>query len=407
MRPCRICQGQNLVHFLSLGNQPHCNRFLRRDQLQEREPVYPLDLYSCPDCALVQLSHAVPREVMFLDHPYVSGTTRTLCDHFHQLADEIVRRYSLDNGSLVVDIGSNDGTWLQGFRRHGVRVLGVEPARKIARIAIGAGIETVEAFFGRECAARIIRERGKARAITAAGVFFHIDDLDDFVGGVDALLADDGVFVVQAMYLLDILQRTAFDAVYHEHIEYYSLKPLVTLFNRFGLEIVDVFRKDIHGGSFILHVMRKGRTTPRPSVGELLCVEREQKVYEVDTHRAFARRVEMIRDGLVSLLRRLRLEGKRIVAYGAPARGNTLLNYCRIGPDLIEYASEKNELKVGLCTPGMRIPVRSEAEARANPPDFYLVLAWNFFEEFLKKEQDYIRRGGKFILPIPEPRVVP
>ncbi|MBI2900391.1 MAG: class I SAM-dependent methyltransferase [Planctomycetes bacterium] len=405
MRPCRICGGRSLETFLSLGDQPHCNRFLRADQLRDPEPAWPLDLCFCPDCALVQLGTTVDREIMFLDHPYVSGTTRTLPEHFRALAADIARRYSLGPDSLVVDVGSNDGTFLQGFRKLGARTLGVEPARKIAEIARAGGIETVEAFFGRDSAARIVASHGRARTITAAGVFFHIDDLDDFLDGVTELLEEDGVFIVQAMYLVDILDRTAFDAVYHEHLEYYSLHPLVKLFGRHGLEIVDVARKDIHGGSFILHAVREGRATA--SVREILALERGRGILSIATYREFAARVARIRTDLVGLLRRLKGEGKRIAAYGAPARGNTLLNYCGIGPDLIDYAAEKNDLKVGLYTPGMRIPVRHESEARADPPDCFLVLAWNFFDEFLKKEEEFVRGGGRFILPVPEPRIVP
>jgi SAM-dependent methyltransferase len=403
---CRICAGTDLEPFLSLGVQPHCNSFLHAEQLSAPEPVYPLDAYFCRDCALVQLGHAVSRETMFADHPYVSGTTATLTSHFHDLAARLCRQHALGPGALVVDIGSNDGTWLQGFRQCRVHTLGVEPAKTIADIAERSGIETVRAFFGRETAEAIVATHGRADLVTAAGVFFHVDDLDDFMQGVTTLLQPGGAFVVQAMYLLDIVEKTAFDAIYHEHLCYYSLAPLVRLFARYGLAIARAERSSIHGGSFVIEVMRRTEDEPAPQVAALLDCEAEAGLYRLETFRAFGRRTRHIREALTVLLANLRKDGRRIAAYGASARGNTLLNYCGIGPDTIEYAVEKNPLKVGFYTPGSRIPVISEAEAATRVPDYFLVLPWNFLDEFLRKEQPYRARGGKFIVPVPEPRIV-
>lgn len=402
---CRICESRDLHRFLDLGEQPHCNSFLTADEITADEPVYPLDTLFCADCGLVQLSYAVSRETMFADHPYVSGTTATLPAHFRRLSQRITERYALDGDALVVDIGSNDGTWLKAFKGLGTKVLGVEAAAKIAALAEEQGVPTKVAFFGEETARCVREEHGAARVITAAGVFFHIDDLHDFVAGVEALLSDDGVFVVQAMYLRDIVERTAFDAIYHEHIEYYTLKPLTVLFDRYGLEIVDVERIDIHGGSFVIQVRRKGAGDPSPAVAATLAEEDRDGFYELATYERFAERVERVRDDLLDLLHELKDDGRRLAAYGAPARGNTLLNYCRIGPDLLEYASEKNPLKFGLYTPGMHIPVIDEAQA--DPPDAYLLLAWNFGEELLAKEQAYRDGGGRFVLPLPpDPHIV-
>jgi len=403
---CRICKGERLHEFLSLGPQPHCNNFLTAEQLDGKEPFYPLDVFFCETCALVQLGYAVPRETMFLNHPYVSGTTATLTRHFEALAGRIFRRYHLTSRSLVVDIGSNDGTWLKAFRRLGTRTLGVEPAERIAKLAVDSGIETELSFFGHDVAARIAAERGKADVITAAGVFFHVDDLDDFVAGVDALLAEDGVFVVQAMYLHDIVERSAFDSIYHEHLCYYSLGPLTKLFERFGMAIVDIERIDIHGGSFVIYVERAARARPEPTVDETLRHEEAAGLYSLDTYRRFAARTHDVREKLVRLLHEVKERGGSMAAYGAPARGNTLLNFCKIGPDILDYATEKNPFKFGLYTPGMHIPVVPEESARETPPDYYLVLAWNFFDEFVEKEREFRERGGRFVLPLPEPRVV-
>jgi SAM-dependent methyltransferase len=403
---CRICKGANLHRFLSLGDQPHCNRFLRKEELGRQEPSYPLDVYFCEDCGLVQLGYVVPPEVMFRDYPYVSGTTVTLGRHFHQLSRDIVEKFSLAAGSRIVDIGSNDGTFLRGFQKQGMHVLGVDPAINIARMANEAGIETIPDFFGRRVAEEIVREWGNADVITAAGVFYHIPDLDDVVEGVRVLLSDDGVFVVQANYLLDMLEKNSFDNIYHEHLHYYSLKPLIALFQRFDMEVFDVGRNSIHGGSLVIHVRKGIAGAPSKSVDALLAHETQRGVYALDTYRYFAVQVRRIRDELLAILGDLRAKGKRIAAYGAPAKGNTMLNYCRIGPDLVEYAVEKNPLKAGLFTPGMHIPVISEEDAWQNHPDYYLILPWNFLDEFLEKEKVFRERGGRFIVPIPEPHIV-
>ncbi len=403
---CRICKGQDLHKFLSLGDQPHCNRFLKGEELNTKEPFYPLDMYFCQDCDLVQLGYVVPPEVMFRDYPYVSGTTVTLTRHFHQLARDIVERFDLTAGSRIVDIGSNDGTFLRGFKKQGMRVLGVDPAINIAKMANEAGIETIPDFFGRSVAEQIVRERGHADVITAAGVFYHIPDLDDVVEAVRVLLNDDGVFVVQANYLLDMLEKNSFDNIYHEHLHYYSLKPLTVLFRRFDMEVFYAERNSIHGGSIVVYV-RKGITrAPKKSVDALLALEAERGLYKLDTYHQFAVRVGRIREELLAILEDFKAKGKRIAAYGAPAKGNTMLNYCRIGPDLLEYAVEKNLLKAGLFTPGMHIPIISEEEARDKQPDYYLMLPWNFLDEFLEKEKSFRERGGRFIVPIPAPHVV-
>jgi hypothetical protein len=354
----------------------------------------------------VQLGYVVPPEVMFRNYLYVSGTTVTLTSHFHQLARDIVERFNLAAGSGIVDIGSNDGTFLRGFKNLGMRVLGIDPAINIAKMANEAGIETIPDFFGRRVAERIVGEKGMAKVITAAGVFYHIPDLNDVVEGVRALLSDDGVFVVQANYLVDMLEKNSFDSIYHEHLHYYSLKPLTVLFRRFDMEVFRAERNSIHGGSIIVYV-RKGITrAPKETVDALLALEAERGLYELETYHQFAIQVGRIREKLVAILEDLKTKGKRIAAYGAPAKGNTMLNYCRIGPDLLEYAVEKNPLKAGLFTPGMHIPVISEEEARKNQPDYYLVLPWNFLDEFLQKEKSFRERGGRFIVPIPEPYII-
>lgn len=406
MPSCRICKGSRLTRFLSLGEHPPPNRFLREEELNQPEPLCPADLYFCSDCALVQMIDVVPPEVMFKDHPYVSGTTATLTQHFQTIARELIERFNVPSSGLVVDIGSNDGTFLKGLKPFPVRVLGVEPATKIANLARDAGIDTITEFFSSKVGADIRANYGPAKIINAAGVFFHVDNLDDFVLGVRNLLADDGVFVVQAIYLVDMIERNSFDNVYHEHLCHYSIKPLEVLFERFGMEIFDVRRAVIHGGSIIAYIGKERRFQRSANTDRLKAEEQQKGLHDIKRFVDFSAKAAQIKQELVTILRDLKSQGKRIAAYGAPAKGNTLLNYCKIGRDILDYATEKNKLKWGLYTPGMHIPVIPEQDAWSNPPDYYLMLAWNFLDELLAKEEDYRARGGKFIVPIPEPRVI-
>lgn len=403
---CRICKGDRLTKFLSLGDQPHCNSFLRPDQINQPEPTWPLELLYCADCHLVQLSCVVDPEIMFRSYVYVSGTTTTLREHFRQTASDLVTEFQLEPGTLVVDIGSNDGTFLRGFKDLGMRVLGVDPAANVAKFANDQGLQTLNDYFGERIARQIRMEHGPAKLMTAAGVFFHIDDMDDVCRGVYDLLDDRGVFHVQAIYLGGMLDQTSFDNVYHEHVSYYTLRPLMHLLNRFGLTVFDVGHSPIHGGSLMVYVCHKGAYPVRDSVGALLAHEHAKRWDTLAPYQEFAQRVEQLRDDLVAMVRDLRAQEKRIAAYGAPAKGNTLLNYCRIGPDILDYAAEKAPLKIGLYTPGMHIPVIDEGEAMRNPPDYFLLLPWNFKEELLRKNEAFRAQGGKFIIPVPTPHIV-
>ncbi len=403
---CRICKGKNLKKFLSLGNQPHCNSFLTADQLNSNEPRWPLETLFCQDCGLVQLSYVVDADIMFREYAYVSGTTITLNEHFRQSAEKLASKFSLPQGSLAADIGSNDGTFLRHFRDLGMRVVGIDPAVNVAKIANARGIETVPDYFTEETAKKIKREKGPASLITAAGVFFHIHDMDDVCRGIYELLADDGVLHIQAIYLGDVLKQTSFDNIYHEHMSLYTVRPLTRLFDRFGMEIFDLEHSNIHGGTMLYYVCKRGARPVRDSVRKQLDFERSQGWHKLEAYQDFARRVETIRDELNRILTSLKAEGKRIAAYTAPAKGNTLLNYCGIEPDILEYAAEKAPLKIGLFTPGTHIPVIDEEEAMKNPPDYFLLLAWNFKDELIEKNRKFRENGGKFIVPIPRPHIV-
>lgn len=396
---CRCCGGRDVELVIDLGDQPHCNRLVRPDLAPGMEPHYPLRVGFCRDCTMVQIDHTIPKESMFSDYPYVSGTTKTLPAHFLATSRRIAATHGVKPGDLVVDIGSNDGTWLKQWAFSGARVLGVEAAANVAKLAQDAGVPTWNRFFNAACCADILKAHGPARIVTAAGVFFHLEELHSVVEGIAALLDSDGVFVVQAIYLGGMVENTAFDQVYHEHLCYYTLRSLSALLERHGLEVFEATLLDIHGGSIEAHVCRTGTRPVGDSVGAMRAAEAGKGLGGIETYRDFAARVLDLRTRLVAMLEGYRNSGKSVWAYGAPAKGATLLNSFGIGPDLVQKAVEKNPMKVGLAIPGMRIPIEAEEGGR---PDAYLVLAWNFIEEFLVKEKAYLAGGGELIVPIPK-----
>jgi 2-polyprenyl-3-methyl-5-hydroxy-6-metoxy-1,4-benzoquinol methylase len=400
---CRICDSRNVELFLDLGEQPHCNRLIPQALADGPEPIYPLRTGFCHDCTLVQIDYTVPKESMFSDYPYVSGTTRTLVQHFKDTAERLVSTYGLAKGDLIVDIGSNDGSFLAQYQRAGLTVLGVEPAANVARVAQNRGVDTMVRFFNEETANEILEKHGPARLVTAAGVFFHLEELHSVVRGVRALIGDDGVLVVQAIYLGSMVENLAFDQIYHEHLCYYTLRSLEALFALHGLQVFDVRSMPIHGGTIEVHAARTGRRAEHNSVAAFRAKEAAKGFGSFETYKAFGRRVWKLRDELLSVLKDFKAKGRSLYAFSAPAKGATLLNSFKIGPDLVAKAVEKNPMKVGFMIPGCRIPIVGEDVA---PPDAYLMLAWNFLGEFLERERPYLEGGGAFIVPVPSVRVI-
>jgi SAM-dependent methyltransferase len=352
---------------------------------------------------MVQIDHTIPKESMFSDYPYVSGTTRTLVQHFKETAERLTATYRLGTGDLVVDIGSNDGTWLSHYKPLGLRVLGIDPAANIVELALQQGVPTWVRFFNEPTAAEIVAKEGKASLVTAAGVFFHLEELHSVVRGVKGLLAEQGVFVVQAIYLGGMIDNLAFDQVYHEHLVYYTLRSIEALFAQHGLEVFDARLVPIHGGSLEVHVAPKGQRKVGAGVIAMRAEEERKGYGRFDTYERFAANVWRLRDELLGVLRRYRDQGKTVYAYGAPAKGATLLNSFGIGTDLVPKAVEKNPLKIGYLMPGSRQPIIDEGDAR---PDAYLLLAWNFYDEIVAKERAFLAAGGEFIVPIPKLRVI-
>lgn len=393
---CRVCDSTNLELAVDLGRQPWCNHFLKKEEVG-KEPFYPLRVMFCHDCTTAQLDYTVAKEIMFGNHTYLSGVTKSLSGHFKNIAGEVDARFFKDApGKAALDIGSNDGTQLKHFQALGYEVLGVESSKTTAGIANDAGVPTLNEFFNLDVARRLGR---KFHAINAAGVFFHLEELHSVTNGIREALHNDGVFIVQFLYMKRIVENLAFDQIYHEHLLYYNLQTIQTLLRRHGLGMFDAYVAPIHGGSVIAFVTHAGKRAKSERLQALEKAEVDERNNSFETYAKFAERIKQMKTENLAFLRNARRQGRRIFGLGAPVKGNTLLNYFGIGPDLIECLVEKNELRRGLYSPGMHIPVVIEKELK-ELPDVYYVLAWNFKKEILDNNQDLIRRGVEFFFPV-------
>ena len=402
-----MCKSERLEQFLDLGFHPHSDGFMTEEQLNEPEVYYPLTVYLCYECSLVQLGYVVPAKDLYDErYVYESSITKTGRHHFLSLAKSTADRFKLEKDSLVIDVGSNVGVLLSGFKECGTRILGVDPAPIIAKIANANGIHTIPKPFTAELASTILLQKGRASVITATNVFAHIDDLHDFMDAVDMLLAERGVLIIEVPYLVNLIAELQYDTIYHQHLSYFSIKPLVMFFKKFGMRIFDVAQLTLHGGSIRVFVARAGKRKIRGIVQELLDLERRKYMYSMDTFNAFALCVKAQRRDLLYLLRGLKKQGNHIVGISAPAKGNTLLNYCKIDTDLVDYITEKAKIKVGRFTPGMHIPIYPDEKLMQDKPDYALLFAWNFAEEILQNMRDYSKQGGKVITPIPHPKIL-
>ncbi|MGE0555726.1 MAG: methyltransferase domain-containing protein [Gemmatimonadales bacterium] len=406
---CRACDAAALIRFLELGPQPLANSFLSSEEEFADEARYPLDVYLCGRCGLVQLADVIDPEVLFRDYIYVTGTSSTIAAHNERYAETVVKTLGLGGDDLVVEVASNDGSLLHQFRARGTRTLGIEPARNIAALARAKGLETVESFFS-DLVAGEVRERfGAARAVVGNNVLAHVDDTQDFLRGAARLLARDGVVITEVPYLEEFVDRLEYDTVYHEHLCYFSVSALMTLHERVGLSVIRVDRVPVHGGSIrTWAALRSERPEHAPEVVSMATAEVAAGLTSRARYETFARDVARQREELRAMLAGLKAEGKRVAAYGAPAKGNTLLNYCGITTELVDYTVDRNPLKVGRFTPGTHLPVRPYDTVAADPPDVLLILAWNFAEEIMRQPQEraFHEAGGRFLIPIPSPRLV-
>jgi SAM-dependent methyltransferase len=402
-----MCRSERLYLFLDLGFTPPADQFRRSDQLREPEISYPLRVAMCEDCGLAQLSTVVSPEVLYRqDYPYESSITSSGRKHWNAFAERVVTRFGLGQDDLVVDVGSNVGVLLDAFRSRGTAVQGIDPAANIVLLAEKAGIDTICDFFNAESVERNLSAKGPATVVTATNVFAHIDDLTTFMTNLRRLLRPDGVFILEAPYFKHLIDSLEYDTIYHEHLSYLSAKPLVAFFARHGMEIFDIEQVDIHGGSFRVYVAPVGSRTVADEVNRLVESEKAARLHERETLDAFARAVRNHRAELTWLLHRLRHEGHSIAGVSAPAKGMTLLNYCRIGPELLDFVTEKSTLKIGRFTPGTHIPVLADSVLVERAPAFALLLAWNFATEIMNNLGEYRAAGGHFIIPIPRPTIV-
>jgi SAM-dependent methyltransferase len=392
--------------FLPLGNHPPANAFLKEEQLGLPEAKFPLDTVVCLDCGLILVSDQLPAD-FFTEYLYVPSGSETMKRHFAQFAKTIGERWMATPDDRVVDIGCNDGLLLKACADLGMATLGVEPAANIASMARGHGIEVINEYFTAESATRIRGQWGSARVIVTTNTFNHIDDLHGFMRGVCALLDEGGTFIIEVPQAIKYVELNEFDTVYHEHLSTFTVSSLAALFDFFGLKIMDIESLPIHGGSMRVSA-RRGGQAPRSTEVEQAWIDREKKahLFERYTYDELAKRVHGIRSALLDLLIRLKQDGKTIAGYGAPAKGNTLLNYCNIGPDLLDFLADRNPLKHGRYSPGMHIPIVSPEHVIEANPDYLLILAWNFADEIMKEQAGFHSRGGQFIVPIPEPRIV-
>ncbi|PIR41653.1 MAG: methyltransferase [Candidatus Yanofskybacteria bacterium CG10_big_fil_rev_8_21_14_0_10_46_23] len=401
-----MCRGSDLFLVLDLGHHPPSDAFLRPDQLLDQEASYPLRLISCKNCGLLQIDYAVHPEILYQrDYPYESSTTKTGRDHYYSMAKDMHDNFPGPKGLLAIDVGSNVGVLLQGFKNLGYKVLGVDPAEAAGQKAIDNGIDTVGDFFNEDSAGKIKEKYGLARFITATNCFGHILELDSTVRGMVNLLAKKGVIAVESPYALELIENLEYDTIYHEHICYLSVKPMKLYLKRFGLELFDVKRSSIHGGSMRYYIGHIGEHPVRRSVNACLVGE-EAGLYSEKKLKLFASKVKKQRMALVSLIMDLKKQGKAVVGVAAPAKGNTLLNYCKLDINFLDFLTEKTQIKIGRYSPGMHIPVYSDDHLFKKKPDYALILAWNFADEIMANLAQFKKRGGKFIIPIPTPKII-
>ncbi len=405
---CRLCGGTNLELALPIAATPIGDHYVQASQLDDPQPLHSLDLHLCGDCGHLQLLSVVDPEQLFGEYTFVTASSGGLVEHFRKHAEGVAARVGLQVGGMAVEIGSNDGSLLRFYQQRGLKTLGVDPAREIARAATAAGVETIPAFFTRELAEQIRAERGPAALVEANNVYAHADDLSSITSGVRRLLAPDGVFVFEVSYLIDTLDKKLFDTIYHEHVSYHAVRPFIKFFAAHDLELFDVERIPTKGGSIRGFVQPAGGPRPiAPIVAELDALERERKLDRVETYQAFANDLLRVRRDLHAALDRIAAErpDEPIAGFGAGVTMTTLLYHFGLG-DRVKFLVDDNPSKHGLYSPGLHLPVVSTQELYDRRPSACVILAWQYGDAIMKKHAKYSEQGGRFVLPLPEARVV-
>jgi methylation protein EvaC len=401
MNNCRICSNK-INPFMSFGQQPIANGFLTPDHFSE-EYFYEMEVAFCEKCYTFQLVEQPPAEQMFHEnYAFFSSLSKNMCAHFESFSEMVMNRFiSSRHDPFVVELGSNDGIMLQNFKNENYRHLGVEPSSNVGDLARGKGIETISEFFSLELAKRIVREKGNADAVICANVMCHIPDLNDIAKGISVLLSDNGVLVFEEPYLGDMVNKTSYDQIYDEHVYIFSAHSVMNIFGRHGLELIDVMHQETHGGSMRYLLAPKGSQSITPNVEMILADEKHQGLNSITTFCKFKEQCEKSKSDLVELLKSIKQQGKRVVGYGATSKSTTVLNYCGIKSDLIEFIADTTPIKQNKFTPGSHIPVKSHKTFHGNPPEYALLFAWNHQDEIFAKETQFSDDGGQWIYFVP------
>ena len=403
---CRSCGSEALEIFLDLGELPLPDALVAAEDLDRPEPRYPLDVAFCPDCTLVQIRQEVPPEQLFVENNlYFSSFSSGLLAHCREHAENLIASRGLGPDSLVVEVASNDGYMLKNFVERGIPALGIDPGPPQAAAAIAAGVPTLQEFFDADVARRLRAEGRRADVIVANNVMAHTPTLNSFVEGLSILLADDGIATIENTYVKDLIDHCEFDTIYHEHFSYFSCTAVDALMRRHGLKLlaVDHFPA-LQGGTLRWHLGH--REDVQPSARSFLDAERAQGLTGFGYYREFGARVEGIKRDLRALLEGLRAEGKTVAGYGAAAKGCTLLNFCGVDSRLLDYVVDRNVHKHGLHMPGVHLPIHAPERLLEDMPDYVLLVAWNYRDEVMRQQQEYLRRGGRFIVPVPAPEIL-
>ena len=405
---CRLCKSKNLFNFLNLGYHPPSDEFRDKKYLKQPTLYFPLEVCSCNKCGFKQLNYVVnPSHLYQNEYPYESSLTKVGQKHYLNFAKSVVSRFNLKKNDIVVDIGSNIGVLLEGFKKYKISVLGVDPARNICKIANSRGIKTYNGFFDKKFVNYFNRRKKKASVITGTNVFAHIDDLDAFLKNIKQIIdKKKGILIVESPHFLHLLKDLEYDTIYHEHLSYILVKPLIAFLKKYNFQIFDVIKKDIHGGSIRIFISIKGAYKINSNVKKVCEQENKHKLYSNSTLINFAKKVENNRYDLVNFLTNLKKKKKKIIAISAPAKGMTLLNYSKLDNAYLDFATEKSSLKINKFTPGTNLKVYSDQEIIKIKPDYGLLLAWNFSKEIIKNNIDFLKKGGKFIIPIPKLKII-
>jgi len=397
---CRICSSNNLKMILDLGEQPPSNSFMDKNKLNSVESKFPLRLFWCKDCYLVQLLDIVDKEYLFKNYFYMTSASKPIVEHFKKYAQDVHQEFLQNNDSLVVEIGSNDGSLLKEFKKLGTSILGIEPATNLSNLANQSDITTKNTFFSSQISKEIVKSRN-ASVVVANNVIAHVEDLQDLMNGIKILIGNDGIFIFEVPYLVDLIKNLEFDTVYHEHLSYFSILPLLKLVKQFGLEIFDIKKQSVHGGTLRIFVSKRDNYQIHNSVKIFIDDEKNLGLDKIEFYEKFSLNVKELKKNLIEILIKLKKENKIIFGYGAPAKGNVLLNYCEIDTKFLDYVIDTTPLKQGKYTPGMHIPII--APSNLNNGNVALLLAWNYESEILLKEKMFRNNGGKFLIPVPKP----